>query len=90
MGAPLKLHGWATKMSHPYLLQHEPKYLEVDTREKSWRTLQEELRDDKGWNVVGGEKPSTSLQQAAQSNTTTQATNDSLNRIRPTHLKSAG
>ena len=83
MDAPIKLHGWATKMAHPYLLKHEPKFLEIDTRDTSWRQIQEESLDDKGWNVVGGDKPQTSLQQAKTNSTTTQASADSLNRIRP-------
>ncbi|KAI2508517.1 hypothetical protein MHU86_5916 [Fragilaria crotonensis] len=64
-----KLHAWATNVSHPFLLEHSPESLEMDTERFSWSRILAHFAKhlDKGlWKAVRGtnkrnEKTSTDL-----------------------------
>lgn len=77
---PLSLEAWATQVSQPYLFEHQPSFLKINTIEYSWqsaaatRTQPADASED--WTTVGGNKPSRSTKMQV-------TLNEPEHRIRP-------
>ncbi|KAI2495088.1 hypothetical protein MHU86_19443 [Fragilaria crotonensis] len=67
-----KLHAWATNVSHPFLLEHSPESLEMDTERFSWSRILAHFAKhlDKGlWKAVRGMNKRNEKTSTAQSPT---------------------
>ena len=51
-----RLYDWAMSVAHPFLLKHDPAFIDVNTKTSTWRQIQQEKKTDKaqeGWQTVG-------------------------------------
>ena len=83
MDTSVLLHNWATKLSQPYLLHHQEEFLALDTRNMSWRTMQQSkiYGGPDGWETVGQKKKSSLKKHVTYSDTST--VSDGTKRISP-------